>query len=352
MSQTSVGGMAVRPFAAVLHVDQVTRRSTMVRSHPRAGFTLVELLVVIGIIALLISILLPALSSARSQAQVLKCSSNIRQLVTALTMYALDNRGAYPPNVVYNVGGTGVQFSDPSVTPANQANNFWYHADRIGRYLPNTILTGSDANPSIRSIAGPVFVCPSYTASAPIVRSYAMNIWASSLINSSNPPPNGLNITTGDHPYGKLWRNNVSDSSRMLLVTERFATNLVTGTGVPDADGLYAGATVGSTFITGVARADHIAAQWGATTVNWAGTAAGVLDARTNIAWSIHRKRGQRPSGNSPIGTAGSPYGMVNMGFADGHVELIAHSDVADFVNNKSTFRVLWSPKDRAIQGN
>jgi prepilin-type N-terminal cleavage/methylation domain-containing protein len=62
----------------------------------RGGFTLVELLVVIGIIALLISILLPALSKVRQQAILISCASNERQVGVAMLLYANNNRGIMP----------------------------------------------------------------------------------------------------------------------------------------------------------------------------------------------------------------------------------------------------------------
>ena len=71
------------------------------RNHKR-GFTLVELLVVIGIIALLISILLPALSKARESANRVACLSNIKQVSMALLMYVDSNKGFLPYSAPYS----------------------------------------------------------------------------------------------------------------------------------------------------------------------------------------------------------------------------------------------------------
>lgn len=67
------------------------------------AFTLVELLVVIGIIALLISVLLPALTRARESARAIKCLSNMRQITQAVVAFANDHRGFMPGRA-----GTGI----------------------------------------------------------------------------------------------------------------------------------------------------------------------------------------------------------------------------------------------------
>src|SRR5439155_15636146 len=68
----------------------------MKRSHRKTGFTLVELLVVIGIIALLISILLPTLSRAREHAYRVQCMSNERQILTGVMLYTNQWKGMLP----------------------------------------------------------------------------------------------------------------------------------------------------------------------------------------------------------------------------------------------------------------
>src|SRR5580704_4376273 len=93
----------------------------------RKAFTLVELLVVIGIIAVLVGILLPALSRAREQANTTQCLSNLRQIGTAIQNYASDYQA-------YLVPGRYDSPSYPASSVAELEN--WCTILVNGKYLP------------------------------------------------------------------------------------------------------------------------------------------------------------------------------------------------------------------------
>ncbi len=140
-----------------------------------SGFTLIELLVVIAVIALLASLVLPALGRAKQKAIQTSCLSNLKQVGVALQMYIDDNENVLPGPVVSGARASYDRNSSMELV--------WYLANDLGSPPPLTIKAGS------KPVIADVFVCPGYLRYAPGLGS--MEGRKCYLLNDNvNPDPN------------------------------------------------------------------------------------------------------------------------------------------------------------------
>jgi prepilin-type N-terminal cleavage/methylation domain-containing protein/prepilin-type processing-associated H-X9-DG protein len=252
--------------------------------HPEVSraFTLVELLVVIGIIAVLIAILMPALAAARRQGQLVRCQSNLRQIAAGFFEYANENKNHFPANL-------------------SASGRSWLVG--VGDIVaPDGLFKGH-----------PLFTCPSDEQAK---LSYSMNIWMSSATD-----PEKMR-------YGTLWGPAPRRSSQVILVIEAWAYLSGTGFSAPTTVG-FRGDTPGKRFGVG----------GGIPLINTFNPSVGILNCE--IDYSRHRPRNHWAQRTQPGG-------IVNIAYADGHVEAKSESDLADRDTGLSRLDSLWSPLDES----
>src|SRR5688572_25638471 len=148
---------------------------------PRFAFTLLELLVVIGLIVVLIAILFPVLSSVREKANRVKCTSNLRQIGQAQFTYAVDSKGLYPRVYATGSGGPVYFFIFPDSWPPES------YADDVtaGIFL------------MVRSkiLSVDVFLCPSSTQKRDVVKVGDIEIPSTSRHNFSDKQPYSWSVS-------------------------------------------------------------------------------------------------------------------------------------------------------------
>lgn len=276
------------------------------KSHPRNGFTLIELLVVIGVMTVLIGLLFPILRSARRASTDVQCANNMRQITIALVGYASANHGAFPPNL-------------------GQSNQLWHNKAFLGPHISTPIVLDGGG------LAGGVMRCPQDRDDA--IRSYAMNVFASGAVSDfirraleSNPP------------RGKLFKMGTNQSSALILLVESWSDmplgNPIVGYGTAPVVGFQG------------KPGERFGAGGGVVWNGLPGATPGRFNVRASqIAFYRHRRSGP----GAPAGPPEEPVGAAYFAFADGHVELLRHDEVADLATGKSTYRAMWSTIDRDI---
>ena len=266
------------------------RRAIGKRRHTRPpAFTMIELLVAVGIVSSLLAILIPTVSALNREARVVQCQANLRTLAQGLILYSTTNRGKFPPNMLLPA---------PGYTWADEA--------RLGRYvaLPPPGPADNGRSP---------YVCPDDRGGAR--RSYAMNVWASAKVDRF--------VLTQRPVRGTLWRATDLRSARTALLLEAWSSTGSASAGFRSPAAVGIPETAAKRFGGAGGLRPFSAGRFG----------------RVNCELDYTRHRRSNGRGVEPVG-------RVSIAFGDGHVELLSNDRLVTAAG-ALTGACFWSPLDK-----
>jgi len=217
-------------------------------SMPRRGFTLIEVLVVVGIIAVLIALLLPAVQRAREASRRMQCTANLKQAVLAMANYH-EAVGTLPPGRKGWGWGTWQMYILPYLDQQPLYNSYNQLGDMINDVtLDSLLLYMGPANETVTMTRLEVLTCPADTPSAPLndvtCHNYACNYGNTDLYQDSDED----GVIFGGAPFGDIGadptgRTPGQPTVRFAEITDGLSSTLLAAEVVQGVDGDLRGFT-------------------------------------------------------------------------------------------------------------